>query len=96
MLSSSPALTPSSDAAKDDGSLGTFHRVQLLRQQLELQTQQTQFIVAQVQHLKDQLAAETAARIEAQVGKLIVCLIIAINIFVSKNHTCFKLCGQLS
>jgi len=69
VLSSSPILTPSSDAAKDDGSsFGAYHRVQLLRQQLELQSQQTQFIVAQVQHLKDQLAAETAARIEAQVG----------------------------
>ena len=47
--------------------LSTHHQLQLLRQQLEQQQQQTQIAVAQVHLLKDQLAAEAAARIEAQV-----------------------------
>ncbi|KAG8447554.1 hypothetical protein GDO86_014888 [Hymenochirus boettgeri] len=42
------------------------HRLQLLQHQLLQQQQQTQVAVAQVQLLKDQLAAETAARIESQ------------------------------
>ncbi|XP_064648878.1 capon-like protein isoform X3 [Lineus longissimus] len=46
--------------------LSTHHQMQLLRQQLEQQQQQTQVSIAQVHLLKDQLAAETAARIEAQ------------------------------
>ncbi|XP_067294748.1 carboxyl-terminal PDZ ligand of neuronal nitric oxide synthase protein isoform X3 [Pseudorasbora parva] len=52
----SPTLTP----------LATKHHLQLLQQQLLQQQQQTQIAVAQVQLLKDQLAAETAARMEAQ------------------------------
>ncbi|XP_050928770.1 carboxyl-terminal PDZ ligand of neuronal nitric oxide synthase protein [Lates calcarifer] len=40
--------------------------IQLLQQQLQQQQQHTQVAVAQVQLLKDQMAAETAARMEAQ------------------------------
>ncbi|ESP04810.1 hypothetical protein LOTGIDRAFT_156033 [Lottia gigantea] len=46
--------------------LSSHHQMQLLRQQLEQQQHQTQVAIAQVHLLKDQLAAETAARIEAQ------------------------------
>lgn len=47
--------------------LTTYHHIQLLRAQLEMQQHQTQLAIAQVHLLKDQLAAESAARIEAQV-----------------------------
>ncbi|KAM8933852.1 carboxyl-terminal PDZ ligand of neuronal nitric oxide synthase protein-like [Pelodytes ibericus] len=46
--------------------LASQHRLQLLQHQLLQQQQQTQVAVAQVQLLKDQLAAETAGRIESQ------------------------------
>ncbi|XP_069603482.1 carboxyl-terminal PDZ ligand of neuronal nitric oxide synthase protein-like isoform X2 [Ranitomeya imitator] len=46
--------------------LASQHRLQLLHHQLLQQQQQTQVAVAQAQLLKDQLAAETTARIEAQ------------------------------
>ncbi|CAI9538669.1 unnamed protein product [Staurois parvus] len=46
--------------------LASQHRLQLLQHQLLQQQQQTQVAVAQVQLLKDQLAAETVARIESQ------------------------------
>ena len=47
--------------------LALQHEVLLLKRQVEQQQQQTRAAVAQVKLLQDQLAAETAARIEAQV-----------------------------
>ncbi|XP_058557188.1 carboxyl-terminal PDZ ligand of neuronal nitric oxide synthase protein isoform X6 [Neofelis nebulosa] len=46
--------------------LSSHHQMQLLQQLLQQQQQQTQVAVAQVHLLKDQLAAEAAARLEAQ------------------------------
>uniref|UniRef100_A0A8C6JF37 Carboxyl-terminal PDZ ligand of neuronal nitric oxide synthase protein n=1 Tax=Melopsittacus undulatus TaxID=13146 RepID=A0A8C6JF37_MELUD len=64
---SQPLLSPSSPcSAASITPLASQHCLQLLQQQLLQQQQQTQVAVAQVQLLKDQLAAETAARIEAQ------------------------------
>ncbi|XP_019727736.1 carboxyl-terminal PDZ ligand of neuronal nitric oxide synthase protein isoform X2 [Hippocampus comes] len=54
--------TPGSTAS----SLATCHYLQLLQRQLQQQQQHTQVAVAQVQLLKDQMAAESAARMEAQ------------------------------
>nr|XP_056716485.1 carboxyl-terminal PDZ ligand of neuronal nitric oxide synthase protein-like isoform X2 [Euleptes europaea] len=59
----SPA-SPSSSASVTP--LASQHCLQLLQHQLLQQQQQTQVAVAQVQLLKDQLSAETTARIEAQ------------------------------
>ncbi|XP_064891608.1 carboxyl-terminal PDZ ligand of neuronal nitric oxide synthase protein-like [Columba livia] len=60
-------LSPSSPCSSASITpLASQHCLQLLQQQLLQQQQQTQVAVAQVQLLKDQLAAETAARIEAQ------------------------------
>ncbi|XP_051552522.1 carboxyl-terminal PDZ ligand of neuronal nitric oxide synthase protein-like [Myxocyprinus asiaticus] len=59
-------LSPSSPCSPILTPLATQHHLQLLQQQLLQQQQQTQIAVAQVQLLKDQLAAETAARMEAQ------------------------------
>lgn len=63
--------SPMTETSKGDGvplsSLSVQHEMQLLRQQLDQQTHQTQAAVAQVHMLRDQLAAETTARMEAQV-----------------------------
>ncbi|XP_053229396.1 carboxyl-terminal PDZ ligand of neuronal nitric oxide synthase protein-like isoform X1 [Podarcis raffonei] len=60
----SPA-SPSSSASVTP--LASQHCLQLLQHQLLQQQQQTQVAAAQVQLLKDQLSAETTARVEAQV-----------------------------
>ncbi|XP_074871703.1 carboxyl-terminal PDZ ligand of neuronal nitric oxide synthase protein-like isoform X2 [Carettochelys insculpta] len=60
-------LSPTSPSSSASATpLASQHCLQLLQHQLLQQQQQTQVAVAQVQLLKDQLAAETAARIEAQ------------------------------
>ncbi|XP_078497973.1 carboxyl-terminal PDZ ligand of neuronal nitric oxide synthase protein-like [Lissotriton helveticus] len=59
-----PAGSPSSCSSLTP--LASRHRLKLIQHQLLQQQQQTQVAVAQVQLLKDQLAAETSARIEAQ------------------------------
>ncbi|XP_037681408.1 carboxyl-terminal PDZ ligand of neuronal nitric oxide synthase protein isoform X2 [Choloepus didactylus] len=71
MLTASPRmLLPSSSSKPPDLGTGTplstHHQMQLLQQLLQQQQQQTQVAVAQVHLLKDQLAAEAAARLEAQ------------------------------
>ncbi|GAB6020880.1 hypothetical protein CHUAL_003528 [Chamberlinius hualienensis] len=54
--------------------LSTHHQVQLLREQLDQQQQQTQVAIAQVHLLRDQLAAESAARlaVESRIHQLLV------------------------
>lgn len=62
----SQGITPSRPCSPSLTPLASQHYLQLLQQQLQQQQQHTQVAVAQVQLLKDQMAAETAARIEAQ------------------------------
>ncbi|XP_072919632.1 carboxyl-terminal PDZ ligand of neuronal nitric oxide synthase protein isoform X3 [Hemitrygon akajei] len=67
ILTASPKmLLPSAGQLPSGAPLSVHHQIQLLQQQLQQQQQQTQVAVAQVHLLKDQLAAEAAARIEAQ------------------------------
>ncbi|CAH1999421.1 unnamed protein product [Acanthoscelides obtectus] len=47
-------------------ALSAHHELQLMREQLEQQTQQTQAAMAQLQLAREQLQAEQAARLEAQ------------------------------
>ncbi|XP_012721638.2 carboxyl-terminal PDZ ligand of neuronal nitric oxide synthase protein isoform X1 [Fundulus heteroclitus] len=62
----SQGIIPSSPCSSSLTPLASQHYLQLLQQQLQQQQQHTQVAVAQVQLLKDQMAAETAARMEAQ------------------------------
>ncbi|XP_052091450.1 carboxyl-terminal PDZ ligand of neuronal nitric oxide synthase protein-like [Mytilus californianus] len=72
LLYAMAAKTPGKDSShyveepESQIPLTTHHHIQLLRAQLEMQQHQTQLAIAQVHLLKDQLAAESAARIEAQ------------------------------
>ncbi|KAL0965184.1 hypothetical protein UPYG_G00277880 [Umbra pygmaea] len=59
-------LSPRSPCSPSVTPLAEQHYLQLLQHQLLQQQQHTQVAVAQVQLLKDQMSAETAARIEAQ------------------------------
>ena len=61
------AAPQAADPAAQLTSLALQHEVLLLKQQVEQQQQQTQAAIGQVNLLKDQLAAETAARMDAQV-----------------------------
>ncbi|KAM3600183.1 uncharacterized protein V6R79_019078 [Siganus canaliculatus] len=62
----SQGVTPTSPCSPSLTPLASQHYLQLLQQQLQQQQQHTQVAVAQVQLLKDQMAAESAARMEAQ------------------------------
>ncbi|XP_059494366.1 capon-like protein isoform X2 [Stegostoma tigrinum] len=64
-LSAQLPRSPSSQCSSPT-PLASQHHLQLLQHQLLQQQQQTQVAVAQVHLLKDQLSAETAARIESQ------------------------------
>nr|XP_002130127.1 dystrophin-like protein 1 isoform X3 [Ciona intestinalis] len=61
-------LSPSGkiSAITGDAPLSLHHQMQLMQQQVLQAEQQTQVAVSQVQLLKDQLSAETTARVEAQ------------------------------
>ncbi|XP_048469647.1 capon-like protein [Rhincodon typus] len=65
VLSAQLPRSPSSQCSSPT-PLASQHHLQLLQHQLLQQQQQTQVAVAQVHLLKDQLSAETAARIESQ------------------------------
>ncbi|KAM4634705.1 carboxyl-terminal PDZ ligand of neuronal nitric oxide synthase protein [Polymixia lowei] len=62
----SQGISPSSPRSSSLTPLASHHYLQLLQHQLQQQQQHTQVAVAQVQLLKDQMAAESAARMEAQ------------------------------
>ncbi|XP_067846765.1 carboxyl-terminal PDZ ligand of neuronal nitric oxide synthase protein isoform X4 [Heptranchias perlo] len=66
LMATPKMLLPSASQLPSGTLLSVHHQIQLLQQQLQQQQQQTQVAVAQVHLLKDQLAAEAAARIEAQ------------------------------
>ncbi|KAM3841662.1 carboxyl-terminal PDZ ligand of neuronal nitric oxide synthase protein-like isoform 3-T3 [Vipera latastei] len=67
-MASPKMLLPSSSTQlpEPEVPLSAHHQMQFLQQLLQQQQQQTQFAVAQVHLLKDQLATEAAARLEAQ------------------------------
>ncbi|XP_034265827.1 carboxyl-terminal PDZ ligand of neuronal nitric oxide synthase protein isoform X3 [Pantherophis guttatus] len=66
MASPKMLLPSSTQLAEPEVPLSAHHQMQFLQQLLQQQQQQTQFAVAQVHLLKDQLATEAAARLEAQ------------------------------
>lgn len=61
-------ISPVDNGANATTPLSAQHQLQLLRERLEQQAQQTRAAVAQLLLLRDQLAAEQAARCEAQVN----------------------------
>jgi len=71
-------IAPPPERKKEKENLSQVHEAQLLKEQLEQQTQNTRAALAQIQLLRDQLAAESAARIEAQVGFVNIWIIILI------------------
>ncbi|XP_026537628.1 carboxyl-terminal PDZ ligand of neuronal nitric oxide synthase protein isoform X6 [Notechis scutatus] len=67
LMASHKILLPSStQLPESEVPLSAHHQMQFLQQLLQQQQQQTQFAVAQVHLLKDQLVTEAAARLEAQ------------------------------
>lgn len=61
---------PAESGTDANTPLSAHHQLQLLKERLEQQAQHTRAAVAQLLLLRDQLAAEQAARCEAQVGDL--------------------------
>ncbi|KAF0288875.1 Dystrophin-like protein 1 [Amphibalanus amphitrite] len=61
-----PAPEQLHDVHRLAGSSSLYHQLQLMRERLVQQQQQTQAALAQVHLVRDQLQAETAARLEAQ------------------------------
>ncbi|XP_066479271.1 carboxyl-terminal PDZ ligand of neuronal nitric oxide synthase protein-like isoform X2 [Tiliqua scincoides] len=68
ILTASPKMLLSASAQLPEPgvSLSAHHQMQFLQQLLQQQQQQTEVAVAEVHLLKDQLATESAARLEAQ------------------------------
>ena len=88
---SSPMNTPTlldDDLSDQDLPVSTKHQIKYLQQQMEHQQQQTQVAIAQVHLLKDQLAAETAARIESQVLRLKMLVLQPRSIFMCAYYVC--------
>ncbi|XP_042320673.1 carboxyl-terminal PDZ ligand of neuronal nitric oxide synthase protein-like isoform X2 [Sceloporus undulatus] len=66
LMASPKMVLPSAQLPEAGVPLSTHHQMQFLQQLLQQQQEQTQVAVAQVHLLKDQLASEAAARLEAQ------------------------------
>lgn len=62
----STSVSGGSTSFPTGSALSAHHEIQLLREQLEQQSQQTQAALAQLQLAREQLAAEQSARMEAQ------------------------------